>query len=271
MTDETDATPAPSEVTEGNEAPAIDEAATAEKAKQTPPEGEASEEESHSDEDGGQEDEDKPRKRSRTDRLKDRIRDLEAQVMYERSRNGSSSGNEPQPPREADFNGDWQAYEQAKIQFGVEQSVRKVLGETSAKTAQEREAELKNAQISLFRERMSEAKSHIPDLEAAINATATAPIRDEFVPFILESDRGPYLAYHLAKNPQQVAELAAMPADRALRELARIEAKLSIPQPKRQTSAPAPLSAIGGGASHRPDPHKMSMDEYVAFRKKNGR
>lgn len=267
MTDETSATPVESEATEGKDVTAPEPEKDTE-AKETSPEGKSEPEAKPTDEDSSEDDE-KPRKRSRTDRLKDRIRELEARVAYERSRNGTS-GDPAQAPREADFNGDWQAYERATRQFEVEQAVRRVRNEDAAQSAKAQEGELKAAQTSLFRERLNDAKAHIPDLEAAIYASSTAPIRDDFVPFILESDRGPYLAYHLAKNPQQVAELAQMPADRALRELARIEARLSIPQSKKQTSAPPPIATVTGGASPRPDLNKMSMEEYAAYRKKGG-
>lgn len=216
-------------------------------------------------------DDDKPRKRpSRTDRLKERIRELSEALEVERGRKGSSSSELPKAPQEADFNGDYQAYERAQRAFETEQAVRRVLGESDAEKRAVREQELRTAQAKLYAERAVEAKSDIPDFDQVLNAVRGEDVRADVADFIRESEKGPFLAYHLAKNPGQIRALNGLSPTQAARELARIEARLSIPTPKKQTSAPAPMKPVAGGAAPSADISKMSMEEYAAYRKKQG-
>jgi len=50
----------------------------------------------------------------------------------------------------------------------------------------------------------------------------------------------------------------------ATREIVRLEAKVSLPQPKRQTQAPTPLSALKGGASPSRDIHTLAKSDDVS-------
>ncbi len=272
MSTEADA-PIDGATTEVNEPINLDASTEAEKETETKPEGAAEPnkaDEQPTDEDSGDDDE-KPRKRpSRTDRLKDRIRELSDQLAFERSRKGSPAGEVTKAPQEVDFNGDYQAYERAQRAFETEQAVRRVLDESATNNRAAREQELRNAQVTLYRERVTEAKSAISDFEQVVNSASGIDVRDEVADLIRESEKGPYLAYHLAKNPDQLRGLNAMTPVQAARELGRLEARLSAPPPKKQTSAPAPISTVNGGAAQRPDLAKMSMDEYVAYRKKQG-
>jgi hypothetical protein len=272
MSTEPNATPAESAATEGNEPANLDTVVETVEATETAPEGDPEPEkvEAPDDEDSEQGD-DKPRKRSRTDRLKDRIRDLEAQVhASERLRDGASKPEAGKPPQETDFNGDYAAFERATRQFEVEQAFRRVRDEDNQRSMQERATELQREKASLYRERAVEAKSSIPDFEKVLESARGAQVRDDIADFIQESEKGPHLAYHLAKHPDQLRDLNGKPPAAALRELARIEARLSTPAPKKQTSAPAPVRTVTGGAAASPDLSKMSMDEYAAYRKKQG-
>jgi len=271
MSTEPNATPAEGAATEGTEPVNLDAVIETEEATEPAPEGEPEPEraEEPTDEDTEQDD-DKPRKRSRTARLKDRIRDLEAQVDMERRRNGASTPDASKAPQETDFNGDYAAYERATRQFEVEQAIRRVRDEDAQRSMQERAAELQREKAALYRERAAEAKASIPDFEKVLESARGVEVRDDITDFILDSEKGPSLAYHLAKHPEQLRDLSGKSPAAALRELARIEARLSTPAPKRQTSAPAPIPAISGGAAARPDISKMSMEEYAAYRRKNG-
>lgn len=271
MSTEPNATPAEGAATEGTEPVNLDAVEETVEATEPAPAGDAEPEKADApDDEDSEQDDDKPRKRSRTARLKDRIRDLEAQVETERLRNGASKPEAGKAPQETDFNGDYAAYERATRQFEVEQAIRRVRDEDTQRSMQERSAELQREKAALYRERAAEAKSSIPDFEKVLEAARGVQVRDDITDFILDSDKGPTLAYHLAKNPDQLRDLNGKTPTAALRELARIEARLSTPAPKRQTSAPAPISAISGGAAARPDISKMSMDEYAAYRRKNG-
>lgn len=58
---------------------------------------------------------------------------------------------------------------------------------------------------------------------------------------IVESDLGPDLAYHLAKNPAEARRIAALSPISQVREIGRLEARLSEPSaPKAKTATDAP-------------------------------
>lgn len=265
MTD-TNATPADGAATEANDQPVnLDEV----KAPDAEP---AKADDSREPAEGGEppddtQDDDRPRRRSRTDRLKDRIRDLEAELTVARGRNGSEE-RKAKAPQESDFGTDFAAYERAQRAYEVEEAVRRVRDEDTRAATHARELEIRRHQGEIFNERLSEASKSVPDLKQTLEAARGMEIRDEVADFIRESEVGPMLAYHLAKNPTQTREINAMNPVAAMRELARIETRLSPPNPKKQTSAPAPIAPVNSGASSSPDLSKMSMEEYAAHRRK---
>ena len=91
----------------------------------------------------------------------------------------------------------------------------------------------------------------------------------------MDSERGPELAYHLAKHPDVLERLNGMTERQADRELGRLEASLQVPAaapaepPARTTQAPKPATpAASQGRSVALDPSKMSVEEYAAWRSK---
>lgn len=224
-----------------------------------------------SEDDNEQEDDGRPRKRSRTDRYRDRIRELSVELEAERRRNsGAGTKEAPKAPAEADFNGDYAAFEAARHEFSVEQAIRRVRDEDARTANEAKSRELNDARASLYRERAAEAKSTLTDFDKVLESSRNEQVRDDISDFIQESEKGPHLAYHLAKHPEQLRDLNRLPPMQAARELARIEARLSVATPKKQTSAPAPISSLRGGAAPTRALSEMSMDEYVAARRKEG-
>lgn len=143
------------------------------------------------------------------------------------------------------------------------------LEQRDQKSVQERIAEQRNEAAEDFLERADELKAKITDYDAAI--ASFAQNGGKFAPHVIEelyeSENGPLLAYQLAKNPQKVAEINGMSARDAAREIGRLEAKASLPQPKKQTQAPAPLAPVSGGASPGVSLETASMADYVRLRK----
>ena len=66
---------------------------------------------------------------------------------------------------------------------------------------------------------------------------------------IKASEKSALLAYHLANNPDKLAELNRMGDRERAREIGRLEASLKLPEGKKQTSAPPPPSTLRGGAA----------------------
>ena len=62
----------------------------------------------------------------------------------------------------------------------------------------------------------------------------------------MASEKSALLAYHLAKNPDKLAELNRMSDRERAREIGRLEATLKLPEGKKQTTAPPPPSTAEG-------------------------
>lgn len=105
------------------------------------------------------------------------------------------------------------------------------------------------------------------DFDAVINEA----VSDEIVPTkgplyeaIMDSDIGEKLVYHLAKNPKEAERIAALSVYGQLRELGKLEDKLSAKKEPRETMEPiAGRTNNTGGLSD-----SLSMDAWVKARNK---
>lgn len=85
---------------------------------------------------------------------------------------------------------------------------------------------------------------------------------------IKTSETGPDVAYHLAKNPAEARRIAALPPIAQVRELGRLEAKLTLtPQATARTATAAPeptpqVRGVGGKFKVSPD-----TSDFAAFDK----
>jgi hypothetical protein len=103
-----------------------------------------------------------------------------------------------------------------------------------------------------FLEHAQQIKASITDYDQTIDAFEKAG--GKFAPHVIEElleigEKGPLLAYQLAKTPGLAAELNAMSPRDAAREIGRLEAKAALPERKVTTKAPAPLRPVSGGAA----------------------
>ena len=168
-------------------------------------------------------------------------------------------------PREEDFNGDWFSYQTAKSAFEARQAIRDELRKdretreaaerstTQAKIAQERrEAHL---------ERVEAAREVIADFDQVMKAMDGVQVRQDVIEEIMSSEKSDLISYHLAKNPNELDALNAMNSRELARAMGRLEATLKLPEAKKQTSAPAPLSRPKGGAA--PTSQESELAAYL--------
>lgn len=124
-------------------------------------------------------------------------------------------------------------------------------------------------------ERLKATRAEIPDFDEIVGGSEI-PIKPHVAEELSDSEHGPALAYHFAKNPEVLERLNGLPPKEAVRAIAKLEATLfskkedPAPQPKPVSKAPVPVAPVRGNAAAIPTPDKMSMDEYVAMRKKQG-
>lgn len=145
----------------------------------------------------------------------------------------------PEPKRE-DFATD-EAHERARIDHEIE---RRALAHAERISAQREQETKQRSAATAFWERADEASERFPDLPQVIN-DPTLPMSQHMADFVMSSDIGPELAYHLAKNRGKAAAIAQMGPIQAARELMTLESEFKA-RPKAQSSkAPEPIVPIG--------------------------
>lgn len=178
----------------------------------------------------------------------------------------------PQPeedprPKRADFDDD-DAWADALSTWTENRATKKAEAAADARFAKVREEDRLRTQQSTFATRAeSFAKGH-PDFQTTISNPALTFLNGEFLGVIMESEKGPELAYHIGKSPELVAKLTRMTVPQRLAALGRIEADLSRPPPAPKPSgAPPPPTPISSGASGGGvDLEKLSAKEYLRVR-----
>jgi len=209
-----------------------------------------------------EEDEDKPRKRSRATRYRDQITRLENENAQLRSRAGGSLtkvqieehvesiiGPEPQEKQFDNF----LQYEHEHTAWLLDK--RNVMRETvkAVEKAQKERVETMRVNVERHAERVEDFRSRngeesAKDYDAVMSKAQklmVAPVVEEL---ILESPKSAHLQYFFARNPQRLDSLNRMSERNAAKEIAHIEARLSLPQPKTNTAAPPPSRTPKGGA-----------------------
>lgn len=125
--------------------------------------------------------------------------------------------------------------------------------------------------MELFKERAMALTDRYPDIEAKVFNDTTLPMSATMAETIMDSEKGPEVAYYLSANRDVAQRIKSMPPLQAAREIGRLEATLSLPQPRKQTQAPPPPSTVSGsvkGATKSPE--NMTQAEYVKWRNNGG-
>lgn len=240
------------------------------------PEGDADgEPDADADEDGKAEDE-KPKKPSRSERLRRQNERLKAEIDALRSGSAAPAVEDKgaleaivtqkvgTPPQEADFNGDWFAFERAMTAYEADKRIvtRQVKEQIAASQAHEgsRIAEM----IEDYTDRCAEVAKVIPDFMKVVTSPdfATTDLTKRLI--LDAGEKAPLVAYHLAQNPRLTAQINAMSPVQAAREIGRIEGRVSLPK-NTATRAPAPVNPVRGAASPTRALGK-SMSDYEKWR-----
>jgi hypothetical protein len=169
------------------------------------------------------------------------------------------------PPREEDFNGDWFAYQSALTAYNASKAVRDEIRK-DWETRESAERETKQAEIARERreahlERVEAAREVIADFDQVMKAMDGVKVRQDVIEEIMSSDKSDLISYHLAKNPNELDALNAMNSRELARAMGRLEATLKMPEAKRATDAPAPLTHPKGGAA--PSSQEAALQAYL--------
>lgn len=245
------------ETDEGDEA----EQADAAKTEETKAEDKADE--------GDEEPETKETKQQRKRRLRrEREQRLEAELAQERKRLEALQ-KRIDALTDIDPNAS-ENYDEAIAQNTVNKTLRAQgqaeLEDAKAK-AQEIESEAQTARLEAWNEKVSEL-AHIKDFKDRVLNDPEVPFTPEIVATVVELDRGPEVAYHLATHQEELRRLHRLSPVRLGVELGRIEASLSLPKPKLKSTAPAPLKTLkSSNTESEPD---LESAEYEQFKELRG-
>lgn len=145
---------------------------------------------------------------------------------------------------------------------------------------QERERQTSQQRKSAFQTREAAYAKATPDY-MEVTRDPNVPITAQMAEVIADSEDGPALAYHLAKNIDVAESIARLPALAQARELGKIEAKLTYERQqaeeakKRVSQAPPPPPQIEGAnagttqiRADSPESDKLSDEEWTRLRER---
>jgi len=168
------------------------------------------------------------------------------------------------PPREEDFRGDYTGYDRALTAYELDkrQTTREVRRQVQSQESMRAEQLRETAEA--HQDRVLDFKERTPDFDSVMaeanrQELKASPALEEM---ILESDNSAHLVYFLARNPGVLNDLNTMSERQAARAIGTIESRLSLPNPRTQTRAPAPIRPITGGAA--PSSPDRELEAYLS-------
>lgn len=211
-------------------------------------------------------------RRSRIERLtrqRDEERDRAARLEAENTALKGKLGN---PPKPDDFD-DPDEYERARTRHAIREA-RLEDADATLETHREAVTTAEKERVAALREdfleRAAEFRARAPDFDAAI-AQAGAVLPNEIANGIAEMEGGEAIAYHIGKNPELGAEIAALPPTQAAMRVGALAASLKRQERKVKSSAPPPAGPVtGGGGPTEPNPDKMSYADHVKWMESRG-
>ncbi len=202
----------------------------------------------------------KSRYQRRVESLVEQTRSLQRQLDYYREQ--AERSGQPRRLDPVQFQSDAD-YQRALIQETARQSqteFARTQAQQAAQQAQQVEQQIWEARAADFREQM-------PDFEAVAYSGSVTYSRHG-LEMVRQMAEGPQVAYFLGKNPAEAQRIAQLPPLETAFELGRLATRLHPGNARRVSNTPPPVTTLRGGARSTPDPEKMSMDEYVAWRAK---
>lgn len=206
------------------------------------------------------------RAKIREQALRDEIAQRDRELESLRTKTpATASANDPQEPKEEDFNGDFLAFTVAKAKFEARREAESILKssrdrEATDKAAEQAEAAKRQRALD-HEERVTAAKSVITDFDTVMESMKGVEVRDDLIEEIMSSKNSAVIAYHLAQNPSELEALNRMSPRELAREMGRLEATVKLPEAKTKTSAPPPLSKVKGAAT--PPSQEKLLSSYL--------
>lgn len=168
------------------------------------------------------------------------------------------------PPTEDEFNGDYDAYDAAKIGYHAKRAAIEALDAQEQIKEQSRQQKQAEEIQSNWQKQVAEARTRYENFDIVF--ADDVPITTEVANIIMRTEKGADIAHHLATHKDYARAIAQLDPVSMAVEIGRIEAQLDKPSQKKATSAPAPIAPLDGRASPTVDEDNMTADEWQAWR-----
>lgn len=206
----------------------------------------------------------------RAEELERKLKDFE-----EKGKPAPVEAKEPDPKDFTNEKGEFDAFGYAKAlaKFSAEEAVK-------ADRKEQEKANREAVEARSYQEYLGRVKAStkdIPDWQEVAEGASDMNVSGALTGYIRESDTPGPLLYHLAKNPDELERLNALPTIKALSEMAKIEAKLTVPEKEASGSerpalppkgakprAPEPIAPLSNGSGHvQKDPRDMTTKDHI--------
>lgn len=207
---------------------------------------------------------------ARIDELTRARHEAEREAQYYRTVAEQSNKREAeQRPAKDSFATD-DEYVEALTEWKARKAVTAAMAERDAQRAESAKQDAMSTKAETFAQRAALFKATAEDFDEVMESAEKIRVSQSMREAILDSEYGPQISYHLAKNPDEAAKIAAMEYNAAARAIGRIEAKIEAgKQSAKTTNAPDPVTPVrGSGGKFVRDESAMSDAEWYAARNK---
>jgi len=113
-------------------------------------------------------------------------------------------------------------------------------------------------------------KTEFPDWDSSLKTfQMLGGASPDFLEAVTAMDAGHKVLHHLGQNPEAAERLLSLPPLRMAIELARLEATVGKSTPPPVSSAPAPITPVGGKSAPVEPEEFASTADYIAWKKRN--
>jgi len=189
-----------------------------------------------------------------------------------------AADTKPTPDKFADY----ADYLEALTDWKADQKVSEALSKRDQDAQQKQELTQHQTRVKTWVERQAAVREALPDYDEVMG-DADVAVSPHVQEILLDSDMGPQMAYHLAKNQDEAERISSLSPLAAARELGKLEAALASKSPQASTTAnsqapapaapkvtkaPTPITPVRGtGGQFTKAPESMSDAEWYASRR----
>lgn len=210
-----------------------------------------------------------------------RLKDSEAEARRELERTQQrlqrmeQLAQSSQPPKREDY-ANQDDYLAARAAFSslsaMDDRQKRELQEEAARQTQALQGISQREQQEMaqnWADQTADAKTRYADFDQVVSAPDLT-ITQQMARIITTSDVGADVAYYLGTNKAEAARIAQMSDIDMGRALGAIEARVSVPKVKTQTTAPDPVKPVRPKATAQKRPEDMTVAEFNKWRESGG-